>query len=101
MQIRPGLDIDPDRLAEICRRYGVAQLALFGSALADDFGPASDIDLLYVLEPGSRTDLVDLMALRDELSELFGRPVGLVWKQGLHWYIRDRVLAQARVLHAV
>jgi len=44
MQIRPGLDIDADRLAEICRRYGVAQLALFGSALVDDFGPASDMN---------------------------------------------------------
>lgn len=51
MEIRPGLDIDADRLAEVCRRYGVAQLALFGSALDDDFGPDSDIDLLYVLQP--------------------------------------------------
>ncbi len=100
MEIRPGLEIDADALAEICRRYGVARLELFGSALDDDFGPGSDIDLLYLLEPSARTDLVDLMALGDELAELFGRPVDLVWKQGLHWYIRDRVLAQARVLHA-
>jgi len=101
MEIRPGLEIDARRLEEICRRYEIGQLSLFGSALDDEFGPDSDIDLLYVLEPHASADLVDLMTLRDELSELFGRPVDLVWKHGLHWYIRDQVLAQARVLHAV
>lgn len=52
MQIRSGLDIDPDRLAEICRRYGVAQMAMFGSALVDDFVPASDMDSAGFVEAG-------------------------------------------------
>ena len=39
-------------------------------------------------------------ALQDELEKLFGRPVDLVPKEGLHRVIRDQVLADAQVLYA-
>lgn len=38
--------------------------------------------------------------LEDELAHLFGRPIDLVAKAGLHRVIRDDVLAQARQLYA-
>jgi uncharacterized protein len=96
--LRDGLEVDEDRLVEICRRYGIAELALFGSVLRNDFGPKSDIDLLYVLHPGTRLGLRFLDAV-DELSSLFGRPVDLVSKHDLHWYVRDEVLSAMRPLH--
>ena len=40
------LAIPKDRLAEFCRTHGIKQLAVFGSALREDFGPESDIDAL-------------------------------------------------------
>ena len=46
-----------DRLAEFCRANGIASLAVFGSALRDDFGPQSDIDLLVEFEPGQTPGL--------------------------------------------
>ena len=70
------IDLPLDRLAEICRRYGVSRLALFGSALRDDFGPESDVDLLVEYLPGTRTGLA-FFTLQDELSAAIGRTVDL------------------------
>jgi predicted nucleotidyltransferase len=41
------------RLAELCRKYGIAELAVFGSVARGDAGPDSDVDLLYVRVPGN------------------------------------------------
>ena len=86
-------------IAALCRRYGVRELAVFGSVARGDDGSDSDVDLLYVREPGNAMGLA-FLDLRDELSALLGREVDLVPKDGLHWVIRDRVLADARVLYA-
>ena len=51
MLARLGADASVD--AEFCRRNGVRRLAAFGSALRDDFGPESDVDLLVEFLPGS------------------------------------------------
>ena len=41
------------RLADLCRKYGIAELAVFGSVARGDAGPDSDVDLLYVRVPGN------------------------------------------------
>ena len=46
------LQIDSLQLAEFCHRHHIRRLALFGSVLRDDFGPESDVDVLYEFEPG-------------------------------------------------
>jgi predicted nucleotidyltransferase len=46
------VSVDQERLAEFCRQNGVRRLAIFGSALRDDFGPGSDVDVLIEFEPG-------------------------------------------------
>jgi predicted nucleotidyltransferase len=99
MKVREGIDVDADALARICARYGIRELSLFGSALGPDFGPDSDIDLLYVLDEDAHLgwEIVDLAV---ELEALFGRPVDLVGRRSIHWLIRDEVLATARLLHA-
>ncbi len=44
-----------DKLAELCRRYGVARLEVFGSAgRGTDFDPdSSDVDFLVEFDLGS------------------------------------------------
>jgi len=39
-------EVDSAMLAELCRRYRVRELSLFGSAARGEMRPASDIDLL-------------------------------------------------------
>ncbi|MGH9111439.1 MAG: nucleotidyltransferase family protein [Acidimicrobiales bacterium] len=99
MRIRADLDIDDQRLGDICRRWHLSSLSVFGSVLTDAFGPDSDIDLLYEFEEGHAPGW-DLVQVGEELEALFGRPVDLVGRRSLHWLIQDRVLAQARTLHA-
>ena len=88
-----------ERLAELCRKYGIAELAVFGSVARCSAQPDSDVDLLYVRTPGNDLGM-SYFALQEDLEELFGRPVDLVQKDGLHRVIRDQVLADAQVLYA-
>ena len=87
-----------ERLAEVCRRYGVKRLSAFGSVLRDDFSPESDLDLLVEFEQG-RTPGFGFFRLQAELSDLFGRRVDLNTKASLSPYFRDKVLYEARDLY--
>ncbi|MBP6728974.1 MAG: nucleotidyltransferase family protein [Microthrixaceae bacterium] len=87
------------RLVDICVRYGVAELSVFGSVARAEDRSDSDIDLLYVLAPGRHLGF-GLNALEDELQALFGRRVDLVSKAALHRLIRENVLAEAQPLYA-
>jgi predicted nucleotidyltransferase len=89
-----------DDLARVCSRYQVRELAIFGSAVSGQLRPDSDLDLLVVFDEGARIGLVALGRLRNELSELFRRPVDLVPKDGLKQALRDQVLAQSRTFYA-
>ena len=70
-----------DELAELCRRYGVARLEVFGSAArGTDFDPrSSDADFLveFKLEDG-RAPLRQYFDFAEALRHTLGRPVALV-----------------------
>ena len=70
-------------LAEICRRYHVKELSVFGSAARGELRPESDIDLLVDFLPDARIGLFELWDLGEELERLLGRRVDLVPKGGL------------------
>ncbi len=87
-----------ERIGELCRRYGVTELSIFGSAVRDQERPDSDMDFLYVLEdPSIGARIIDL---QDEFASVVGHSVDLVPKNYLHWVVRDRVLAEAKVIYA-
>jgi hypothetical protein len=94
----PGLEVDTDRIAEICRRYGLARLEVFGSVARGAAKPDSDLDVLYELIPGARLGWT-IEELADELFEALGHWVDLVSRNALHGQLRGTVLAQARVLY--
>lgn len=94
-----GRVLDAARLEQVCERYGVARLAVFGSIVRGEARADSDVDLLYVLAPGARLG-VDLFDLEDELCEVFGRRVDLVSERSLHRLIRDQAMREARTLYA-
>ncbi len=94
-----GHEVDPARVAEICQRYGIAELAVFGSVARGDASPHSDVDLLYVLAPGARLGF-GIDDLEDELAGLFGRDVDLVAKKALHPLLRNEIDELATTLYA-
>ena len=67
-------------LPELSERFGVAEIALFGSVARGEAGPGSDIDLMVVL---ARPLGWDLVLLRDHLESMLGAPVDLVVRGGL------------------
>jgi predicted nucleotidyltransferase len=91
--------VDTTRLAEVCRRYGVARLAAFGSVSRGEATESSDLDLLYDLEPGRHLTW-DIELLAEELGAVLGRPIDLVSRRALHPLIRRSVEAQAEALYA-
>jgi predicted nucleotidyltransferase len=93
------LDVDDRRLAELCRRFGIARLQVFGSVARGEESPSSDVDVLYELLPGRHLGW-EIEDLRDELQQLLGRPVDLVSTRGLNPMLRPEIEADARLLYA-
>lgn len=86
-------------IEEVCAKYGLRELALFGSVLRDDFTPHSDVDVL--IEPGPNTPrgYFALSHIQDDLEQVFGRAVDLVTVGALSPYIREEVLRSRRSLY--
>ncbi len=101
--MNPDLYIPKDRVAEFCRANGIAQLAIFGSALRKDFGPESDIDILVEFAPG-HTPGLKFVGIASELSDLFGRRVDVLTRTSVeqsHNYIRRKaILDSVEVIYA-
>ncbi len=92
--------VDRTSLAEVCPRYGVKELSLFGSAVRGAMRPESDIDIMVEFEPGVRIGLIKFESLAEELEALAARKIDLVTKRGLKSWIRPEVLKDARVIYA-
>jgi len=101
MVVSSRITFNTEQLAEICRRYHVRELSLFGSVLRDDYRYDSDIDVLVEFEPDARIGFFGLAQLQRELTSLFGRPVDVVPKKGLNPTIRQSVLTTSEVIYAV
>lgn len=92
---------DPDRVQDLCRRWQVVELSLFGSVLRGDFRGDSDVDVLVGFAPGAPWSLWDLSTMRAELEEVFQRKVDLLEKRGLrNPFLRRSILTGRQVLYA-
>ncbi|RIK46776.1 MAG: nucleotidyltransferase [Chloroflexi bacterium] len=100
MNVLDRIEIDEAQLADICRRYHVRELALFGSVLRDDFRDDSDVDVLVEFEPDARIGFIGYLDLQEELAGLLGRSVDLISKDGMRPRFAARVLPQLRVIYA-
>src|SRR5262249_18345603 len=96
----PGVALPQSQIVEICRRYRVRELSLFGSAARGELRPDSDIDLLVDYFPDARPSLLDLADMQNELSDLLGRNVDLGVKPALKPRLKERILAEAQVIYA-
>jgi hypothetical protein len=100
MTIAGSVVLPNAEIAEICRRYSIKSLSVFGSAARNEMGPESDIDLLVEFLPGGGIDLLQHLAAEREFSELLGRKVDLVSRRALRSALREEILSQARPIYA-
>ncbi|MDE0172468.1 MAG: nucleotidyltransferase domain-containing protein [Defluviicoccus sp.] len=99
--MNPKLSVPKTELAVFCRAHGIRRLAIFGSALRDDFGPESDVDVLVEFVPDRVPGLLGIAGMEIELSTLFsGRKVAMRTPEDLSRYFRQEVLDTAEVQYA-
>jgi predicted nucleotidyltransferase len=91
------------QVRDLCQRYGVRRLEVFGSATTDAFEPSrSDIDFLYAFDDTTAKSLADrFFGLMEELESLVGRKVDLVAMDAIrNPYLQRAVNEQRQVLYA-
>jgi len=94
-----------DALIALCKRYDVARLEVFGSALRPaDFDPGrSDVDFLVTFAARSRNNLAAFVDLKEALEALLGRPVDLVEREAVeasrNYIRRRRILEEAEAIY--
>ncbi len=99
------IDLPLEAIAQVCQKYGVSELAVFGSVLREDFDPArSDVDFLVRFIDNDSGDWGHkYMDLEEELGKLLGRKVDVVsWRgieQSTNPYRRNHILKHARQVY--
>lgn len=99
MTLASGLEIPSEKIAEICRRYQIVEMAVFGSSARGDIRPDSDVDILVEFAPGVVWGW-DYFGLEQELAHVLGRPVDLATKKWLKPKVRAEILGDARIIYA-
>ncbi|UCG42496.1 MAG: nucleotidyltransferase family protein [candidate division WOR-3 bacterium] len=84
------------QILRIARSHGARRVRVFGSVARGEDRDGSDLDIVVDLEPGR--DLLDIVAIKQDLEKLLGRHVDVVTEQALSSYVRDEVLREAAVL---
>lgn len=77
------------RRAEITERFGVASLALFGSASRDELRDDSDVDVLVSFRGGATFD--SYFGLKRYMEDILQRPVDLVTPKALKPRLRTSI----------
>ncbi len=86
-------------LTDFCHKHHIRKLALFGSALCEDFDASSDVDVLVEFEPNAVVGFFELMSAQEDLAEIIGREVDMNTSGFLSKHFRDQVVAEAQVLY--
>lgn len=80
------IELNLQRIIDLCRKHRVKTLSVFGSILTDRFSDDSDVDLLVDFESVDHDtfDYVDnYFGFRDALEMLFHRKVDLIEEKAL------------------
>lgn len=97
-----AIDLPREAIEAFCRRWKIAELAVFGSVLRDEFGPESDVDLLVAFAPDADWTLFDIAAMERELEGVLGRRVEMTERAAIERsrnpIRRDAILGSARVV---
>jgi predicted nucleotidyltransferase len=101
MILHVHIQLNPEFVAEFCKRHHVRRLSLFGSVLTDRFRPESDVDVLIEFEPEQTPGLFALARMQFEIEAVIGRPVDLRTSKFLSRFLRDEVLRLAEVQYPV
>ncbi len=89
------------RITEICRKYKIRELSLFGSQVRGDSTAKSDFDFLVEFQPEADIDYFQIFEIQEELESIIEKKVDLVSKRGLKKFARQQILSEAEVIYAL
>lgn len=83
--MHPVVQNRSSELAELCKKFGVRRLALFGSAARNDFTPeSSDVDLIVEFSDTTSPGYADrYLDFANAVENLLGRRVDLITSRSI------------------
>ena len=98
------IHIPDEALSALCTRWQIDKLAIFGSAVGNEFTGESDLDFLVDFQEHAEISLFDHLKIIEELEALVGREVDLLTRRSVensyNWIRRDSILNTARTVYA-
>lgn len=98
-----SLEIPDETLADFCKRWQITELAVFGSALREDFRPESDVDFLVTYAPDKKYEPWAYFPEREELERLLHRKIDWIERKAIeksrNALLRRRILNSAEVIY--
>ena len=98
-----NLIIPQKEIDSLCRKYNFKELSIFGLFLRDDFNEKSDIDLLYTFHDNNKYGLFDIIRIKKELENIFGRNVDFVSRKAVersrNIYRKKAILKNTKVIY--
>lgn len=98
-----SLNLPIDKIIEFCQRWQLAEFALFGSVLREDFRPDSDVDVMVQFKPNAHPTFLSLEQMEAELERIFHREIDLITREGiessLNYLRRQEILASAQIIY--
>lgn len=101
MNLAPEIEMRRNKLAELCKKYKVSRLFVFGSMANDNFNSTqSDVDL--IAEINEENPVVKgeaIMSLWTELENLFSRKVDLLTGDVRNPYLKKQIEATKKIIY--
>lgn len=103
--LKERFGVDRSAIVALCEQFRIVEMAVFGSALRDDFRDGgddpSDVDLLVKFEDGHKRSYQAYLDLREAAEQLFGRAVDICQKELIeNPYRRAKILRSTQVIYA-
>ena len=96
-----GIFLNYDDIVQLCKKYFIKELSIFGSSIRDDFTLNSDVDILISFDKNSEITLFDIMDLEKDFSKLINKEVDIVEKEALKNPIRkSQIMSTREVIYA-
>ena len=83
-------------ILRVSRQHGARSVRIFGSTSRGEAHVTSDLDILVDME--TKSTLLDIVAIKQDLEDLLGCRVDVVTESALSPYIRTDVLKEVKTL---
>jgi predicted nucleotidyltransferase len=96
-----GIFLNYNNMVNLCEKYHINELSIFGSSIQDNFTQDSDVDILVSFDKNFEITLFDIMDLEIEFAQLLNRKVDIVEKDSLKNPIRkSKILSTREIIYA-